>query len=237
MPKHKNYNILPEYPRTPHVPYKPNMSADDVLASNHESDLIFKSDRVSVTEKVDGANCGMALYEGEAVIRNHTHILSKGFVKDTPAKKQFASIWGWFYENKKKFVALNDALGPVSVYGEWLIAQHGLEYDRLPSYFMAFDLYNYEQHQFVATDLARKFLTEIGFNVVPELFFGKIENYEQLETLANQPSLLTTKGNREGVYLKINDDRWVTHRFKMVRSDFVQGRLWNESKITKNKIM
>jgi len=228
--------ILPDYPRTRHLPWKPNTARGDLVATEKETNILFTSDKVQVTEKVDGAQCGMTLYEGHPVIRNSDHVLAKGYVKETPAKKQFASVFQWFYNHKKQFEKLNEIAGTVGVYGEWMIAQHGLEYDQLPDYFIAFDLYDYEEHQFIATQEARAALIAAGFVVVPELFYGTLENWEQLEILANQNSIFTTKGAREGVYVKVSDDRWVTDRFKMVRQGFQQGSLWDFKQLKKNAI-
>ncbi len=229
--------ILPDYPRTHHVPWKPNTARDDLVVTQDEFEIVFKSDRVSVEEKIDGAQCGMALYEGYPVIRNSNHILSKGYVKETPAKKQFASVFNWFYKHKDRFEILNNLAGPVGVYGEWMIAQHGMEYDKLPDWFMAFDLYDYEARQFVCTEKAREVLVESGFSVVPQLYYGRVESFEQLERLANEPSSFTTKGPREGVYVKVSDEWWVTDRFKMVRQGFKQGGLWDKKQLKKNKVM
>lgn len=227
--------ITPDYPRTRHVPWKPNAARDDLVASYDEFRPAFLSDNVEVTEKIDGANCGMALYKNEPIIRNHNHILRKGYVKETPAKKQFASVFNWFYDNKEKFEALNE-YGPFSVYGEWMVAQHGLEYNKLPSWFIVFDLYNHEVGKFVAPQLARRIIVDCGFEIVPQLYFGKLKNFEQLEELANQPSLFTDKANREGIYIKVSDDSWIEHRFKMIREGFVQGSLWDIKKIKKNQV-
>jgi len=228
--------ILPDYPRTRHVPWKPNASRDDLVATYDEFRPAFISENVEITEKVDGSNCGMALFDGEPVIRNHNHILRKGYVKETPAKKQFSSVFNWFYENKDKFDALNGQ-GPFGVFGEWMIAQHGLEYNNLPSWFIAFDLYNYETSNFVSPKTARPILINAGFTVVPQLYFGKLKDFEQLEELANQPSLFTSKANREGIYIKVSDTQWVTNRYKMIREGFIQGGLWNSKKINKNTLL
>jgi len=228
--------ILPDYPRTRHVPWKPNCARGDLVATAEESAQLLQSSNISVEEKIDGANCGMALYEGEAVIRNHNHVLRKGYFKDTPAKMQFASVFNWFYEHKELFEKLNDLAGPVGVFGEWMVAQHGLEYDRLPSLFIAYDLYDYEAKNFVASPLARDYLNRAGFVLVPQLHYGPLTDYAQLEELANQPSPFTTTENREGVYIKVSDEHWITHRFKMVRQGFVQGKLWDENKLKKNRM-
>ncbi|RDJ35000.1 MAG: hypothetical protein DWQ19_09200 [Crenarchaeota archaeon] len=227
--------ILPDYPRTEHFPWKPNTSRDDLVASREEAAVVFISNDVEITEKVDGAQCAMALYEGHPVIRNSNHILAKGYVKDTPAKKQFASIFNWFYENKHKFEKLNELIDNVGVYGEWMVAQHGLEYDCLPDKFIAFDLYNYQTKEFVCSKIARQLMEESGFVTVPLLYYGRIYSYDQLEAWANESSPFTTRGKREGIYIKVNDKRWVKQRFKMVRQGFVQGSLWDHKKLKKNK--
>lgn len=135
----KEKRVLPAFPRTPHLPYKPNAGDGDIVATSAEllaiEDLLW-----TVEEKIDGASVGMALWEDEPLIRNRDHILRKGYVKETAAKKQFASIWGWFYNHKKAFEHINK-LGPYSVYGEWCVAQHGIAYTKLPDWFIAYDLY------------------------------------------------------------------------------------------------
>lgn len=224
--------ILPEYPRTRHLPYKPNAVRDDVVASQEEAEIFFRSKQIHISEKVDGASAAMALYNGEPLIRNREHILRKGYVKDTPAKKQFASIFNWFYEHKKAFQKLNDEFGLVGVYGEWMVQAHGMEYDELPDWFIAFDLYLCEERKFLNPALSHKYLVSAGFNVVPTL--DSVSSYEELEVLANQKSCFSSHEKREGLYLKISDGQFVSDRFKMVREGFVQGGLFQEDVLRKN---
>jgi atypical dual specificity phosphatase len=234
--KLRESDILPDYPRTLHLPHKPNVQRGDLISSVKECGIIFDSAGAVVEEKIDGANCGMAMVDNQPIIRNRNHILHKGFSQArTPAKMQFASVWNWWYENKEKFDRL--AIEPVSVYGEWLYATHGLPYTHLPSLFVAFDLYNYERQMFVDPIVARSWLTDSGFQVVPLLHTGKIESYEQLEYLCQQDSLYAPNQKREGVYVKVGDGEWMTHRWKMVRHDFIQGGHWSKTSIKKNKVL
>lgn len=227
--------ILPDYPSTLHINWKPNTSRNDMVASNLDCNILFNS-IVSVEEKIDGSNCGMALYDGHPVIRNSDHILAKGYVKNTPAKKQFASVFNWFYQYQKCFEKINALAGPVGVFGEWMVMAHGMKYDKLPSYFIAFDLYDYEARNYVATPIARKLLKEAGFILAPQLHFGTISSYEQLELFANRPSPFSTTAKAEGIYVKISNDYWVTHRFKMVRADFKQGSLFGKTMVKNNLV-
>jgi atypical dual specificity phosphatase len=224
--------LLPDYPRTPHLPHRANLALGDYVATEEEVKPLFApSDlTVHIEEKVDGANCGMALVEGEAVIRNRNHVLRKGYMKDTAAKKQFLPAWNWFYENRKAF----EALEGFTVYGEWLLALHGIRYDRLPTLFVAYDLYDQETGQFVATHKAREMMEGAGLTTVPLIKAGFVSGWDELVVMCNDPSTYSSTDKREGLYVKFSDSKHVTGRYKMVRPDYVQGALWDEKVITKN---
>jgi hypothetical protein len=216
------------------LPYKANAAEGDIIAK--EADVIFNKEHVYVEEKIDGAGSAIVVVDDHPVIRNRSHILKKGFLKNTPAKKQFRPIWNWYYENRKKFAKLEKIAGPLSVYGEWMLAQHGLEYDILPDWFVPYDLFDYNAGMYLDTAKAREFLNFAGFSTVPLLHVGPVRDYAQLEELTLQESPFTTKGQREGVYIKVSDGEYITHRFKMVREGFVQGGLWSETEFKKNKL-
>lgn len=229
--------LLPDFPRTLHLPYKPNAVRDDLIATDLEVAQIFSSEHTDVTEKIDASNSGMALYNGNPVIRNRSQILGKGHNKQTTAKAQFSSVFNWFYKNAEKFEKINESLGVTAgVYGEWTFALHGIVYTELPSLFMAFDLYDTEREEYVDPGLARKLLTEAGFDMVPLLWRGPVESYEQLEAFCQEQSPFADE-RREGVYVKVSDGRKVTKRLKMVRTDFIQGCHWGKNKLTRNGIV
>lgn len=220
---------LPQYPRTPHIPHKPNMSDDDVLAKESESKVLFGS-IVTIEEKIDGASVGISVLDGHPIVRNRDHILHKGFVKDTAAKKQFVPLWNWYYENEHKFKNLEG----YSVFGEWMLAQHGIYYTRLPDWFIPYDLYDYEKDIFLSPIESRKLLTAAGFFVPVLRYQGVFEGgYAQLEEYAN---LMATWADEksEGIYVKVCDGNKITHRFKMVQEDFQRGALWNPKQLKKN---
>ena len=226
--------LLPDYPRTRHLPWKPNASRDDLIATEREAAVIFESMQVTVEEKVDGANVGITR---GPVIRNRNHILHKGYHAKTAAKLQFAPIWNWYYDHGPCFDRLEAIAGPVSVYGEWLLALHSVAYDRLPDYLLAFDLYDPELAGFLDPLRARYYLEYAGFTTVPLLRVGRLGSYEELEHLVYQPSILSSTAQREGVYVKVSDGERVTHRFKMVRHGFIAGEHFStRGKITKNKV-
>lgn len=231
--------MLPEYPATLHLPWKPNTNGDRI-ASNSEARIIFESPHVTVSEKVDGANCGMCLFDGNPIIRSRTKFIGKGRVtgKANPSLAQFSSVYSWFYKNKDKFEALNADLGDVSVYGEWMVQQHGMVYNYLPDWFIAFDVYDWGIGRYIDPKTATKALLDAGF-VVPPMFPvepGKLTKYEQLEELVNGvTSPFSGHEKPEGLYVKVSDGKYVTGRFKMVREGFRQGSLLGEE-IRRNKV-
>jgi hypothetical protein len=232
MKKASIKDVLPEYPATRHLPWKPNNKSDRV-ASFEEAAVIFVGDRTCVQEKIDGANCGMAYIDGHPVVRNRTKVLRKGQELKNPSKAQFASAWNWMHQNKAKFDILAEQ-GPYSVYGEWMIQQHGMVYDTLPDWFIAFDVYDWEKCHYIDPEKADKVLLNSGFSQVSNLFFGKLDSYETLEQLSNEKSGFTASGQREGIVVKVGNGDSITTKFKMVRQGFDQGCLLGDE-IKRNK--
>ena len=222
---------LPAFPRTAHLPHKPNASEDDIVAEAFEVSVVFQCP-VHVEEKIDGASMGMTLFDGYPVLRNRDHILKKGYLKDTPAKKQFVPAWNWFYKYQDRFRQLEG----YSVYGEWMWARHGIYYDRLPDWFIAYDVFDQNTGQFIEPILARKMLCDAGFAVPFVRYIGEIDDYGHLEAMANQMSPWA-ENDSEGIYLKLDDGKQVTHHFKMVRKDFIRGRFWDGKKMMRNAII
>lgn len=234
---HELTKYLPDFPRTRHLPFNPNAKRDDLIASEKECAIIFESPNVYVEEKVDGANSGFTIHDNEPVIRNRNHILRKGYSGGkTAGKLQFAPAWNYFYENRQRFEDVFSYFGEeVGIFGEWLYLVHGIRYTRLPEYFMPFDLWHPEQY-WIDTKRVREACELAGFHVTPLLHQGSVPSYEFLADLCQQNSSFT-EGRREGVYIKVCDDKQVTHRFKMVRHDFIQGEFWQKNVMERNKLI
>lgn len=242
--------IAPRFVRTKHLPLEPNAQRDDLIAHADEASVVYFPNglayepgtlSITVEEKVDGANCGVTFNRvtGEPILRNRSHILAKGYGrKETPAKKQFAAIWNWWYENEYKVKELSKLLGFVpTIYGEWLYARHTISYDRLPDYFVAFDVYRPEDACFLAPKIYRTALEEVGISVVP-LVAQSNNGFSPSELIEfrNQPSPFSSTETREGIYLKVDDGQRIINRFKMVRPNFITDNDWNDKELIKNKL-
>lgn len=227
--------ILPEFPRTMHLPLEPNAQSDDKIASVCDMELFLGSE-INVEEKIDGANMGISIYKGEPLVRNRSHILRKGYsVRKTPAQQQFSRVWTWLYENTEKINHVTKAVGgQISIYGEWLFAKHTIEYNQLPDWFVAYDIYSSDERKFIDPTLALKLLTNAGFETVKVVYQGTC-NAEMLLKLRDGESAYASNQPREGIYLKSGDGQWCTGRYKMVAPWFKSNDNWNKQQLVKNK--
>jgi len=231
--------VLPEFPRTRHLPFEPCASSDDRIATLEECENIIHGGlNITIEEKIDGANLAITIIDGEPVIRNRNNILSKNYSSGkTPAKMQFSPVWTWFYNNKEKFETLQRILGfQPCVYGEWLYARHTVVYDSLPSWFVAFDVYDYEKKNYISPKRYRPALIEAGFDIVPEMKWDKITE-KTLKAMRDTNTEFSKNERKEGIYIKACDGEFVVNRFKMVRPNFIQGEHWNKKQLVKNRIV
>lgn len=226
-------NLSPDYPRIPHLDKSiSNMTHDDIQL---ESSIQFPI-TAWVQEKVDGANMGVSWTSGP-VLRNRNHILNKGYIeKETPAKIQFRPAWNWLHDHGKEIREVsNECMSPVTLYGEWMFAKHSLEYNKLPDLFMVYDIYSLEDRKFLAPDVVERLLSKttikyikphkVTFNNINEI----VEYSERVSDYRN--------GIREGIVIKISDNKFVTQSFKVVNRHFTRRQDFNDVGIIKNKVV
>lgn len=227
--------MLQEFPKIQHLPWSPNVQSEDHVAEINDVENLFTLENIVIQEKVDGANCSIMWNDGNPEVRGRTRRITKGRVKNTPANEQFRPIWNWIYEHKHMFEQLNSMLGgPVGVYGDWMLAKHGIEYDQLPSYFIPYEIWLPEKRQWV---IGNEQLQKCGFYPTPIIHKGLITNVDMLTNMSKQKSVFSTIEQHEGIVVKVINNGFIERRYKMVRTGFVQGSLWNESSIDKQKLI
>jgi RNA ligase len=87
-----------------------------------------------------------------------------------------------------------DVLGDRYIlYGEWLYAKHTVFYDRLPHYFLEYDLLDRSSHQFLSTAARRELLTGLAVASVPVLLEGKLISHKQLVCLLQHSHFISSK--------------------------------------------
>jgi ATP-dependent RNA circularization protein (DNA/RNA ligase family) len=166
---------IQKYPRTPHIQGSRFQPGDEDLDSVPFSAIA--NEYVVVEEKVDGANAAISFdAQGQLLLQSRGHYLTGG-----SRERHFNLFKQWANSH---YASLWDVLGDRYIlYGEWLYAKHTVFYDRLPHYFLEYDLLDRLSSQFLSTAARRKLLAPLPLASVPVLFTGKLQSHKQLVSL------------------------------------------------------
>ena len=233
-------DIIVKYPRTPHIQGSRLQPGDEDLRQRPFADIVGK--HVVLEEKIDGANTAISFTnEGELRLQSRGHFLTGG------ARERHYDLlkqWGAVHQLK-----LHDVLGDRYImYGEWMYAKHTIYYDKLPHYFMEFDVLDRETGKFLDTPSRHELLKNLPVCSVPVLASGTFKNMDEIlsflgdscfisenhiDNLRMDARLLKLDEDRvcretdasrtmEGIYIKVEENGEVVNRMKYVRASFLQ---------------
>lgn len=217
------------FPHTPHVAWlgEGQPRDDKVLRADEVAEL--SSGDLVVEEKVDGANLGFSTTEeGDLRAQNRGGYLDPAFCHD-----QFRPLWAWLGPRKD---ALIDALWPdLMLFGEWCVAVHSVSYDRLPDWFLGFDVYNRADARFWDTARRDALLEELGLCSVPRLASGSF-TLGELEALLGASRVGSAP--MEGLVARREVGGFTVARAKLVRAAFTQAiqTHWSRGPVTRNSL-
>mmetsp|Transcript_65 Transcript_65/g.63 ORF Transcript_65/g.63 Transcript_65/m.63 type:complete len:484 (-) Transcript_65:251-1702(-) len=234
------------------------VSMDDIVVSKDDEKVFSQMangvNGIYVEEKVDGANMGFTLCaDGEILAQNRSHYISSG------DHAQFSQLTAWVEEHRQALIHILNSHGETRVasqglilYGEWLVAKHSISYHKLPSHFVAFDIYDRKHRRFLSRERFHTIMKKSGIPVVPLINVQKFGPYHDnfLKMNLNNNKIINNKSNAsksqslrydlrtfletkskfrndngyvEGVILRVDNGEWLEQRFKIVRPDFVAG--------------
>eukprot|EP01083_Nonionella_stella_P125120 378323_1 len=224
-----------KFPRTPHLWNTGAATRDDIQLDAQYGKLYYgpSARAVVVTEKVDGANLGIALSANYEIQCQH-----RGSAIVYNSSAEYTKLKDWLDRNSKVLCQILEPQRHI-LFGEWCQCKHSILYDTLPDYFLVFDLYDRHSNTFVSRAKLERICD--GKLVVTKLICKqKFQNKEEIEALMNDTRSNYTQGAIEGLYLKIDDDEQDinVHRCKLVRSEFIQGitEHWIHKKLEYNTI-
>lgn len=238
---------LLKYPRTTHVEGSRWQPGDEELDGVPYARMVGRY--LVVEEKLDGANSAVSFDDdGEVWLQSRGHYLTGG-----GRERHFALLKTWAQVHRS---TLWERLGRRYVmYGEWLYAKHTIFYDRLPHYFLEFDVYDRESGTFLDTSSRQTLLAGSPVRSVPVLWEGEAPPDNRLPGLVRR-SLFKSDVHRErlrqaaadlgldperteretdrsdlseGLYLKVEERGTVRERFKFVRGSFLTSVTNSES--------
>ena len=230
---------LRKYPRTRHIEGSRLQPGDEDLHAVPWAEL--RGAPLVVEEKLDGANAGLSFAaDGTLRLQSRGHFLTGG-----ARERHFALFKTWAQTHQRPFF---ERLGArYVVYGEWLYAKHTIFYDRLPHFFMEFDVLDLERDVFLDTPARHALLDGLPIESVPVLHRGALERLDALtalvarslykgsgwrdaliasaRSLGQSPELVRDQtdpsDDAEGLYVKLERDGVVAARFKWIRPSFL----------------
>ena len=231
---------IKKYPRTPHLVGSRLQPGDEDLSQIPFSEI--KGRHLVVEEKCDGANSAISFSpEGELKLQSRGHYLTGGY-----RERHYNLMKQWANVHKDAFY---EVLGSRYImYGEWMYAKHTVFYDKLPHYFLEFDVFDRETGIFLDTHARRRLLSSLPVVSVPVLGEGEYQTAEELLSLLTKSryisddhlACLTRQSLElgldperqcretdpeplmEGLYLKVEENGEVVRRLKFVRHGFYQ---------------
>lgn len=202
-----------KYPRTPHLPFSEGRTSDDkVLASLDH----FNDREIVITVKMDGENT--------SIYRNAFH------ARSLDSRHHESRDWIARFQSEIGYMIPED----FRICGENLYASHSIKYENLPSYFLAFSVWN--RHTALSWDSTISFLDNLGVARVEELYRGKFD----VSVLKQIASEFDTVLN-EGFVVRVTDSfeygDFSKSVAKWVRKNHVQtSDHWMHSSIIPNGI-
>jgi len=229
-----------KYPRTPHIQGSRLQVGDEDLSQRRFAEIAGR--HVVLEEKIDGANSAISFTgDGELRLQSRGHFLTGG-----SREKHYDLLKQWSAVQRDRLYAV---LGSRYImYGEWMYAKHSIFYDRLPHYFIEFDVLDRETGKFLDTSSRYELLQNLPIHSVPVLASGKFNSRDEIlgylgdskyiskdhianlraeaERLGMDADRLVreTDSSRmmEGIYIKVEDNGEVVDRMKFVRNSFLQ---------------
>lgn len=217
------------FPHTPHLAWLGTGQPRDDKLLDGEQVAELLAGPIVVEEKVDGANLGFSTNgDGDLLAQNRGSYLTPA-----AAHPQFRPLWDWLPARR---AALVDALWPnLMLFGEWCYAVHSIEYNRLPDWFVGFDVFDRECQRFWDTSRRDRLLAEVGLHPVPRLARGRF-SLRELEDLLAESRL--TDGPMEGLVVRQESDGETSMRAKLVRAEFTQAidAHWSRGRLFRNHL-
>ncbi len=217
-----------KFPSTPHLATLPGVDirGDKVLSKSKREE--FLQHDLVIEEKVDGANFGIS-FDSEGNIRSQ----NRGAYLHLPGSGQWKKLGEWL---TPRIDALFEHLSDRYIlFGEWCYAQHSVPYNRLPDWFLGFDLYDKQSGRFLSSSRRDELFKKMRIAQVPIIARGRF-TFPELKKLLSQSNL--TDQPAEGLYFRFDQNDWLAKRAKLVRPAFIQSveQHWSRSAIKPNRL-
>ena len=215
-----------KFPSTKYLISYNQSSRDKKIFTDYERKLFLKNNLI-IEEKMDGSNLGISFNsEPSILIQNRGSYINH-------CLDSWEGLSNWI---KQKENDLFNILGTqYIIFGEWCRNKHSIHYINLPDWFLAFDIYDKEKKYFISSWKRNLICKEIGVYPVPFVKSG-VFNIDQLEKLLQTKSTFSNS-NKEGLYLRYEDEYRLLNRAKIVNKEFSQSIITHWKNVISDNIL
>lgn len=224
-------NDFYKFPSTPHLAVPGNnirVRDDKVLLELERQE--FLRHKLVIEEKVDGANLGISFDESGKI-----RLQNRGAHLNPPFPGQWKKLAEWL--KPKELLFFEKFSDRYILFGEWCYARHSVFYNRLPDWFLGFDIFDKIESKFLSCPRRNSFFLNLGINKVPEIKQAYVTNLEAVSELLS----ISCFGSEpaEGLYLRLDKGDWLESRAKLVRPEFIQSikQHWSQVSIKTNQLL
>lgn len=221
-------NVFFKFPTTSHLTLFDGTKVrdDKVMLKCEQNELLLH--KLVVEEKVDGANLGISFdHEGNMLVQN------RGEYLHSPYSGQWKKLSEWL--NPRTDMLFEQLTDKYILFGEWCYAEHSVGYDKLPDWFLGFDIFDKVTAKFFSCSRRNAMFDALQIFHVPMIAQGKF-TLSELNNLLSQSQLSDKLA--EGLYLRFDQGDWLKQRAKLVRPGFIQSieQHWSRSAIKANRL-
>jgi ATP-dependent RNA circularization protein (DNA/RNA ligase family) len=184
---------------------------------------------VIVEEKLDGTNIGISVAQS-----GELQVQARGsYIELKTLHPQFKPLRRWLNVRRERLVGV---LGLTFVlFGEWCYARHTVSYNRLPDWFVAFDIFDRTAERFLSVDRRDRLAARMDLSTAPQLTTGRFDLCSVQRLLGDSRF---GDGPAEGIYFRHDHEEFLVGRAKLVRAEFIQaiGEHWQRRQLTLNRI-
>lgn len=201
-----------KFPSTQHLALPEDyLRKDKVMPLVEIEELLMH--KIVIEEKVDGANLGISFDDGGNIV-----LQNRGEFLKYPFEGQWRKLGDWV--EKRQDLLFDVLLDRYILFGEWCYAKHSVFYNKLPDYFIGFDLYDKVKKKFFSVDRRNEMMEKLGVFIIHPVAIGRF-HLEELPLFFSE----SYYGNNlcEGIYIRWDENGWLKKRAKLVRYDFRQN--------------
>lgn len=221
-------DVFFKFPSTPHLALLGDVEVrgDKVMSESERNE--FLRHELIIEEKIDGANLGISI-DAEGNIRAQ----NRGAYLHLPGTGQWKKLADWL--SPRADVIFEQLSERYILFGEWCYAQHSVIYNRLPDWFLGFDVYDINAARFISCTRRDEIFRALDISQVPKIERGHF-TLSELNKLLSQSHLSDKPA--EGLYFRFDQDDWLIQRAKLVRPAFIQSveQHWSRSDIKANSL-